>query len=74
MDDLGPAITANWGDTISITVVNNMQTNGTSIHYHGLHMKNANTQDGVGGVTQCPIPPGGSKTYTFRATQYGTAW
>jgi len=25
-------------------------------------------------VTECPIPPGGSKTYTFRATQYGTSW
>jgi FtsP/CotA-like multicopper oxidase with cupredoxin domain len=25
-------------------------------------------------VTECPIPPGGSKVYTFLATQYGTSW
>lgn len=32
-------------------------------------------QDGVPGVTECPIPPnGGSRTYTFIARQYGTSW
>ena len=30
--------------------------------------------DGVNGVTQCPIAPGDSYTYTFRAVQYGTSW
>lgn len=25
-------------------------------------------------MTECPIPPGGSKTYTFKALQYGTSW
>ena len=30
--------------------------------------------DGVPGVTQCPIPPAGSFTYRFRATSYGTSW
>jgi FtsP/CotA-like multicopper oxidase with cupredoxin domain len=30
--------------------------------------------DGVNGVTQCPIAPGDSFTYTFRAVQYGTSW
>ena len=36
--------------------------------------KQANPQDGVGGITQCPIAPGDSATYTFQATQYGTSW
>ncbi|CAJ2503234.1 Uu.00g106280.m01.CDS01 [Anthostomella pinea] len=32
-------------------------------------------QDGVNGLTECPIPgDGGSKTYTFQAAQYGTSW
>lgn len=36
---------------------------------------NNNINDGVSGITECPIPPkGGSKTYTFLATQYGTSW
>lgn len=30
--------------------------------------------DGVPGVQQCPIPPGGSFTYTFTADLYGTSW
>ncbi len=30
--------------------------------------------DGTSGITECPIPPGGSRTYSFLATQYGTSW
>lgn len=30
--------------------------------------------DGVPGVQQCPIPPGGSFTYSFIADLYGTSW
>ena len=47
----------------------------TSIHWHGMHQKGTNLQDGANGVTECPIPPnGGRKTYKFRAEQYGTSW
>ncbi|KAI1111347.1 L559a mutant of Melanocarpus Albomyces laccase [Nemania sp. NC0429] len=70
----GPTIVADWGDTISVTVTNKLALNGTSIHWHGLRQLGSNLQDGVGGITECPIPPGGSKTYTFRVTQYGTTW
>lgn len=36
---------------------------------------NNNIDDGVGGVTECPIPPkGGTRTYELLATQYGTGW
>ncbi|OAA56354.1 laccase [Niveomyces insectorum RCEF 264] len=70
----GPVLTADWGDTLVVTVVNNLKTNGTSMHWHGVRQLNTNLQDGVNGVTECPIPPGGSRVYTFRATQYGTTW
>jgi FtsP/CotA-like multicopper oxidase with cupredoxin domain len=30
--------------------------------------------DGVSGITQCPIAPGGSFTYRWRATTYGSSW
>ncbi len=46
----------------------------TSIHWHGVRQLNSNTNDGTSGVTECPTPPGGSKTYSFLATQYGTSW
>ncbi|TPX10102.1 uncharacterized protein E0L32_001299 [Thyridium curvatum] len=71
----GPTIVADWGDTIQVTVINNLETNGTSIHWHGVRQLNSNIQDGANGLTECPIPPkGGSKVYRFRATQYGTSW
>ena len=70
----GPAIEANWGDYVQITVKNEMPNNGTSIHWHGLRQWHKNTQDGVPGISECPIAPGQQKTYTFQATQYGTSW
>lgn len=30
--------------------------------------------DGVNGITECPIAPGDTFTYRFRAMQYGSAW
>ncbi|KAI0021765.1 multicopper oxidase-domain-containing protein [Xylariomycetidae sp. FL0641] len=70
----GPTLTADWGDTIQVTIKNSLKTNGTSVHWHGIRQQGTNIQDGVNGVTECPIAPGHSKTYTFRATQYGTSW
>ncbi|KAK3349185.1 laccase [Lasiosphaeria hispida] len=70
----GPTIRADWGDTIRVTVTNTLRVNGTSIHWHGIRMLNNNVNDGANGITECPIPPGGSKVYTFRAEQYGSSW
>ncbi|KAK3313228.1 multicopper oxidase-domain-containing protein [Apodospora peruviana] len=70
----GPTIIADWGDELIIHVTNNMQDNGTAIHWHGLRMLNNMAADGVPGVTQCPIAPGQSMTYKFKVTQYGTTW
>ncbi|KAH8900905.1 hypothetical protein GQ53DRAFT_132912 [Thozetella sp. PMI_491] len=70
----GPTITADWGDRINVTVINQLVTNGTSIHWHGVRQLNSNNYDGTSGITECPIRPGGSRTYSFLATQYGTSW
>ncbi|CAI6316674.1 unnamed protein product [Periconia digitata] len=70
----GPTITANWGDTISVTLTNKLETNGTGIHWHGIRQLKTVSQDGVPGITECPLAPGKSKTYTFLATQFGTTW
>src|SRR3569833_1407329 len=45
-----------------------------ALHWHGFRQLNTNLHDGANGVTECPIPPGGSKTYSFLAHQYGTTW
>lgn len=70
----GPPIYANWGDTLVVTVINKLQDNGTGIHWHGIRQLNSNDQDGVPGITECPIAPGSQRTYTFQATQFGTSW
>lgn len=70
----GPVLEADWGDNIEVTITNKLLWNGTSIHWHGIRMLNNNINDGANGVTECPIPPGTSKTYKFRAEQYGTSW
>lgn len=54
--------------------MNNLQNNGTSTHWHGLRQHGSNLQDGVNGITQCPLAPGQSQTYNFQATQFGTSW
>lgn len=80
LDFLGPddrhvlTTLLDWGDTVSVTVKNSLQYNGTSIHWHGISQHNTNSMDGVNGVTECALAPGSSKTYTWQATQYGTTW
>ncbi|KAH9810773.1 multicopper oxidase [Teratosphaeria destructans] len=70
----GPVVEANWGDWIIVHVKNSMQTNGSTIHWHGLRQNYTNEMDGVASITQCPIAPGESMTYQFRADNYGFSW
>ncbi|KAJ2974397.1 hypothetical protein NUW58_g8671 [Xylaria curta] len=73
----GPLIEANWGDYIEVTVHNNIleePQEGTAIHWHGFLQTHTPWEDGTPGVTQCPIAPGKSLTYKFRAELFGTSW
>ncbi|POW17491.1 hypothetical protein PSHT_06340 [Puccinia striiformis] len=61
----GPLIEANEGDRLEITVINKMNIELT-MHWHGLYQASEFWEDGVTGVTQCPIPSnGGIYTYKF---------
>ncbi|TEA17091.1 oxidoreductase ptaK [Colletotrichum sidae] len=72
----GPLIEANWGDVVQVTVHNNISgpEEGTAIHWHGIHQQKTPWMDGVSGITQCPIVPGGSFTYRWKATTFGSSW
>lgn len=70
----GPTIEANWGDWIEVVVRNNLENEGTSMHWHGLLQTGTPGMDGVPSVTQCPIPPGTTYVYRFQATLYGSSW
>ena len=72
----GPTIEANWGDTIQVKVHNQITgpEEGTALHWHGILQRATPWFDGVPSVQQCPIPPGKSLTYQFKADLYGTTW
>lgn len=70
----GPTIEANWGDWFEITVHNGLSDEGTAMHWHGLLQSDTPWFDGVPSVMQCPIAPGSSFTYRFRADLYGSSF
>lgn len=65
----GPLLRVTEGDALEIVVTNRL-AQPTSVHWHGLHVPNA--QDGVSGITQDPIAPGATFTYRFTAPHAGT--
>ncbi|MBN1237406.1 MAG: multicopper oxidase family protein [Gammaproteobacteria bacterium] len=67
----GPLIRAKVGDSIVVRFKNSLPE-ATSIHWHGLRLPN--DMDGVPGLTQDPIPPGGEFVYEFKARDAGTYW
>lgn len=66
----GPEIRVNVGDSVRVTVVNNL-AESTSVHWHGIN-RIAWIHDGVAPVTQVAIPPGGSHVYPFFVDRPGT--
>ena len=68
----GPELRVKQGDVVAVTLVNRDVSSGVTIHWHGIDVPNA--EDGVAGVTQNAVRPGGRYTYRFRAEQRGTFW
>ncbi|XP_041379574.1 laccase-3-like [Gigantopelta aegis] len=69
----GPAIHVCHNDTIVVNVKNKMEgAEGTSIHWHGIFQHDSQIMDGVGMLTQCPIPAFSSFQYRFKAENVGT--
>ncbi len=65
----GREIRVREGDRLRIAVHNGL-TEPTTVHWHGIPVPNP--MDGVPGLTQSPIPPGGSFLYEFDARPAGT--
>lgn len=45
-----------------------------TIHWHGMHVRDATWMDGTAYITQCPILPMQKFTYRFQADPAGTHW
>lgn len=67
----GPEIRLPQGQPVRITVENRLPED-TTVHWHGIRLPNA--MDGVPGLTQPPIKPGGRFTYEFTPPDAGTFW
>lgn len=67
----GPVLRVRLGDELTVKLTNDLPQ-PTTIHWHGVRVPNG--MDGVPGLTQDPIPPGGSFTYTFVPKDAGTFW
>jgi FtsP/CotA-like multicopper oxidase with cupredoxin domain len=68
----GPEIRARQGQLVQVTLVNESVPDGVTLHWHGVDVPNA--EDGVAGVTQDAVTPGGSYVYRFVAQDAGTYW
>lgn len=64
-------LTLKQGEPVEIEVVNHLPEPST-VHWHGFRIENA--MDGVSGLTQEPIPAGGSFTYRFTPDDSGSFW
>ncbi|PHR19407.1 MAG: copper oxidase, partial [Hoeflea sp.] len=67
----GPEIRVKKGERVQVRFTNKLEE-PTSVHWHGIRIDNA--MDGVSGLTQKPVEPGGSFVYDFVAPDAGTFW
>jgi FtsP/CotA-like multicopper oxidase with cupredoxin domain len=65
----GPRLEFQEGDRVRINFTNHLPEPAT-MHWHGLVVPNR--MDGVGSITQDPVPPGGHYAYEYVALQSGT--
>ena len=68
----GPTLHVAQGKLLEVRLVNESVAGGTTLHWHGVAVPNAD--DGVAGVTQDAVPVGGSHVYRFWPRSAGTYW
>jgi suppressor of ftsI len=67
----GPLIEVARGAHATVVFANRLPRE-SSVHWHGIRLDNAN--DGVPGLTQPAVPPGGEFTYRLRFPDAGIYW
>ena len=70
----GPTLIVHENQTVIADIDNLLSGEAISIHWHGMHQRNTPWMDGLGFISQCPISPGSSFRYIFRAFPPGTFW
>ena len=67
----GPLLRVQQGETLNASLINAIGQ-PTTVHWHGIRI--ANSMDGVPGLTQAPVQPGGKFDYSFVCPDAGTYW
>ena len=67
----GPILRFKKGEEVKVRLVNKL-AQPTSLNWHGVRIVNA--MDGVAGLTQEPVPPGGTFDYRFTPPDSGLYW
>ncbi|WP_159012889.1 multicopper oxidase family protein [Acidisoma sp. S159] len=67
----GPALRLRQGTPFRAAVENGL-SEATTVHWHGIRLPNS--MDGIPGLTQPTIPPGGRFDYAFIPPDAGTFW
>lgn len=70
----GPTLIMHENQIVVADVENLLSEEGISFHWHGMHQRNTPWMDGIGFISQCPISPGASFRYIFKAYPPGTFW
>lgn len=73
----GPTLYISLGNSVTITVINEIYDDATAIHWHGMSLERQMWNDGVMNLTQCPISNVqgyNSLTYKFTPQHSGTFW
>jgi len=70
----GPTLIVTYNQTIIVNVNNTLRAQGVTLHWHGMLQRNTPWMDGTGFISQCPIAPGSTFMYIFKAAPSGTFW
>ena len=67
----GPILRVRQGEELAVAFTNKL-SQASAVHWHGI--RNVNAMDGVPGLTQPVVEPGGSFAYRFTPPDAGTFW
>ena len=68
----GPQLRVRQGQLVEVTLLNRDVADGVTLHWHGVDVPNA--EDGVPGLTQDAVLPGGRHVYRFVPDRAGSFW
>jgi FtsP/CotA-like multicopper oxidase with cupredoxin domain len=70
----GPLVRVPYNANLEMNLYNDLHSNSTTIHWHGMHQRGTPYFDGYPTISQCPIGLQDSLTYKFKAYPSGSSF